>query len=350
MAVEIFKKTYIEARNDSNIFSFENLRNNLNIVTPQKKEKIPLTYSLDYISIYRKSKESIIRNLCLNPILIQKPDFHVSILRPLFDFFVDENFSESRLAQSMYLLHGSKCDLSSVDLTSAIIEIRNYLLFFESIDTKVNTDEYKIFNDFLGIFTKLINSSLMPNIINRIIDKIVDKPSKKFDFNNIKLVFFKSDINELDGFSGPNIIYANTKPLLNFYKLKIDEKIKSITLKLNFLALVLHEISHVVLRFKLDNLNLSSPFLDDSNNGKDIKLNVMECGYEVEKEFFTHVIDWFASVNNLDVDYCERYLESILNDNYIQIDIEKAHLEINQQENLSKMAFRYHLRKHLHRF
>ncbi|CAF1027222.1 unnamed protein product [Brachionus calyciflorus] len=75
--------------------------------------------------------------------------------------------------------------------------------------------------------------------------------------------------------------------------------------------------SHVVLRFKADNLNLYRPFIDESNNDTDIKKSLQECGFEVEKEFFKHPIDWYATVYYLDAEYCEKYLENIFNENYV---------------------------------
>lgn len=347
MAVESFKRIFDEAKDNTKIFSFDSLRQSLNLITP-KKDKYPTAYQLDDVNIFSNSKESIIRNLCLHPILIQKPNFNVSFLQNLYDFMQDMSYSESKLAQCLYLLHASKSDFSSLDLTSALNEFNNIFLNFNSIETNVEHKEYNFLKDLEYIFEKILKSSNITKIIDNLINEIISKETK-FDYNKVRILFFKSRIVDLDGFSGKNTVYVNTKPLLYFNQLNIDQEIKEITLKLNFISLVIHELSHVVLRFKLNDLNISSPFLSEINDDS-IKKNVDECGYEIEKRFFKHVINWPASACYLNLAYCKQYLEKLLRNEFVEIDIEKGRLLTVPFESLPKMAFSYHLRRHFFHF
>lgn len=348
MAVESFKRVFEEANHNSKIFSFGILRNNLNLISP-KKEKCSTTYQMDNVNIFINSKESIIRNLCLHPILIQKPNFNVSFLKDLYDLMQDMSYSESKLAQCLYLLHASKSDFSSLDLTSALIEFNNIFLNFNSIETYVDYQEFSFLKDLEYIFEKILNCLNITKIIDNLVDEILSK-QKTFDYNKVRLVFFKSRIIDLDGYSGKDTVYVNTEPLVYFYQLNIDQEIKEITLKLNFISLVIHELSHIVLRFKLNDLNLSSPFLTDINDDDIKRKNVDECGYEVEKRFFKHIINWPASACYLDLDYCRQYLEKLLKDEFVEIDIEKGRLLTIHNERLPKMALSYNLRRHFFHF
>ena len=88
-----------------------------------------------------------IRNLCLHPTLTANPNFDTEIIRNVFDFIQDDTFSSSKLAQSFYLLHGSKSDYSNVDLSHALIEFRDYflkLVRIETIEVSKNTYEFNI--------------------------------------------------------------------------------------------------------------------------------------------------------------------------------------------------------------
>ncbi|CAF0935433.1 unnamed protein product [Brachionus calyciflorus] len=347
MAVEIFKKQFVEANLAKASFSFEALRKSLSTLTPNKKGKSFLSYDLVETDIIQHSKEAIIRNLCLHPILIERPNIDVETLRNFYEFMQDNTFSESRLAQCFYLLHGSKSDYSSFELSAAILEIQNYFSNFSTIDTNVNTTQYDFLTDLTFIFHKTIQGSNVQKIINEKIDEIVFK-NDQFDYNQVKLVYFNSNIDCVDGFSGRNTVYINLNPLLRFNNFKINEKKKNIALKLSFLSLIIHEISHNVLRFKLKDLNISSPFLVGIND-KDIKKNISECGYEIEIQFFKHIINWPASANDINTEYCENYLDNILDDNYVEIDINEARLLTIALENVPKMGFKYHLIRHSYR-
>lgn len=348
MASELFMKQFIEADQASEEFSFEKLRKNLNNVTPNKNEKLVLYYDLDKAEIIHYSKETIIRNLCLHPSIIQSPKFDHVLLQDFFNFFKDDSFSDSRLAQCFYLLHGSKSDYSSVSLGTAKQEFQQYFMYFSTIEVNHNIEKFHFLTDLINIFNKIIVTTNIKEKINLQIEGIVKKPNE-FDYNKVELFFFNSYLDDLDGFSGRNAIYVNLNRLIRLNNYLISDKKKKITMKLNFVALIIHELSHVVLRFKLKDLNLSSPFLAELGD-KDVKKNVDECGFDAEIKFFKHVVDWFGSVSVINDEYCENYLGNILNDKYVELDIEKASLFTIPPENLPKMAFSYRLRRHFSRF
>ncbi|RNA21175.1 hypothetical protein BpHYR1_011252 [Brachionus plicatilis] len=348
MASELFMKMFIEADLASQEFSFEKLRTSLNVLTPQINRKIGLSYDLDKKEIIQHSKESIIRNLCLHPSIIQSPKFDHVLLRDFFYFIQDDSFSESKLAQCFYLLHGSKSDYSSVDLGTAKQEFQQYFMCFSTIDVNVNISKYHFLTDLMTLFNKIIKATIIKDKVNLLIQEVVEK-SDEFNYDKVELIFFNSNFEDLDGFSGRNAIYVNLNRLIKLNNFLISDTKKNITMKLNFLALIIHELSHIVLRFKLKDFNLSSPELVRIGD-KDIKKNVNECGFNAEIKFFKHVIDWFGSASVINNEYCENYLSNIFNDNFVELDIEKACLFTIPPESLPKMAFRCRLIKHFSRF
>lgn len=336
MDVEVFRNLYYQSINSKEgLFSFKKLSDELSLLTPESKRKTKLVYSDSVKKIVIDSKEAIIRNLSINPVIKKIDFFSVNILSDLMKFLDFKTDSERSLAQSLFMLHASKADFSKETDPKSIYE--DIFMNFLSIDTHVDKSKYA---EFYSIFESLVNNEHLIESINKSIDNIVEIKSS-YDFSNLKLILFKSKLSPVRGFSGNDRIYINTRPFYNFLDIKFfSEDIKKLALKLEFTRLFLHEASHVLLRFRIGNLNISSPFLKENEKFFLIKKNVDEAGIETEKRIFKEVINWERSItNNYNYDYCKQYLAKILDNKYDEFDIQKAGVKIFKEQDIPKMAF-----------
>ncbi|RNA32824.1 hypothetical protein BpHYR1_049855 [Brachionus plicatilis] len=260
-------------------------------------------------------------------------------------------FSETKLAQCFYLLHGSKADYTQLSPEIGIRELNFLLIQFSSINTATSLHNMEIFKELSNIFLTVVKNDKITTTIWQTVEEIASIPNIFFDFSKIKLIFFDCGIKDLYGFSGKNRLYINTIPFKEFFNYNLSQSKKNILIKLNFLSLVLHEIGHILLRFKLNDLNVSSPFLSRiKDNHENVKKNVWETGQEVEKKFFKDCIDWFSSVHNINEEYCEEYLKLILNNQFVQFDAKQAGVFTIKEDVLQKMSFSYRIRRKFYRF
>ncbi|CAF0738669.1 unnamed protein product [Brachionus calyciflorus] len=340
MEVETFMMLYNQSIEKKELFSFKVLLNQLNVLTPEIKGKQQVPYSSEQVNLIKNCQNSIVRNFCNNPVIKKNPDINPLVLTKLANFFKSCDFSEQKLAQCLFLIHAAKTDCHLLEDIKARELFVSYWEKFDTITIKTNYDS--VFQEFFSIFKTLFQSRNFIDIINKSIDEIVvSKPGKDtYNFNNLKLVFFESEFPSVNGYSGKDCIYLNAKNVLNSFELPLENEKKLLVAKLNFISLVLHEASHVLLRFKLNDLNLSSPFLDDRVKKNEVKKNVKECGFETEKKYFKGCIAWnISAIHKIDFTYCEGFLNNILNDKKVDFEIEKANVEIYNDELFHSSGF-----------
>ncbi|CAF0949408.1 unnamed protein product [Brachionus calyciflorus] len=341
MSIQIFERIFNQCVDRDEPFSFQILLDELNQLTPEKTEKLLVPYTSDEMTLIKIAKESLIRNFCMNPAIKESPKFNTCFLKKFFDFLNNDECSERILAQSLFLLHAGKTECHLLNKYEIELMFINYFEQFDSIEPDFNTN-HPIFNDFLSIFKTLIQSLSFTDIIDKTIREIVSSKSNSdvFEYQSLKLIFFNSNFTCLYGFSGKDRIYVNIRPIVEFLKISLGEKEKMTIAKLNFIRLVLHETSHVVLRFKLNDLNLSSPFLDEHIKRGNVYKKVKECGFEAEKKLFKGHIDWkLSSYKKINLDYCLQVLDNILNGLPVDFDIERANVVVIPEENIQSFGF-----------
>ncbi|RMZ94077.1 hypothetical protein BpHYR1_054024 [Brachionus plicatilis] len=351
MAARTFLTMFNEAKEKEHFFSFKHLICAIGFLTPDKRLKAPLNYSQSLSEIVENSKESIVRNLCLNPTLEKIPAFETSMLKDLVTFCVSKDYSDNDLAQCLFLMHVGKTDCHKLDENKAFSFFCNCFGNFRSIDTQFDITQNELFVELKSIFSILMSTKAFTDAINNSIDKIVVPKANtgQFNFQNLKLIFFSSKFRTIYGYSGKDRLYVNVVPIFESLEKHVSEEQKILVIKLNFIRLIVHEASHVLLRFKLDDLNLSSPFLDGQIKGGKVFKNIKECGFETEKEFFKGCIDWDASMGrSINLSYCKEYLDKILNGVLVDFDISLANVFSLNIENFHSSGFSIRLEPDLY--
>jgi hypothetical protein len=98
--------------------------------------------------------------------------------------------------------------------------------------------------------------------------------------------------------------------------------------KLKSTALVIREITHVVLSSTMDDFNVSN-----KNDQDDKRPIFVEAGIFAEKKLFKAVINWEKSANsNFDLPYCSDFLEKLLKNETVEFDLNKAKVTTITQE------------------
>lgn len=342
MSVNKFLSLFVESEKNNTIFSFAEFARQLKQMTPDRNlNKSCLRFELSNKDFFRLSKDVILRNLCINPSMEKFPNFYNNSLKDLYNFMKQEIFNEDSFIQSIFLIHNSKILLKDQIFMTKIFEN------FSTIKNSILINEYEIFKELESLFRCLIKSSTIFEKITKQIDELVVK-NEIFDFKNLKLIFIDSNFKTLYGFAGIQKIYVNTKPIIKIltskaYKNYTEEQ-KLIVIKLDFIATIVHETAHIVLRQRLNDLNKSSPFLVLQRNSDDkILKNSSECGLDSEKRIFGEAIDWPKSLrsNILNFEYCKEYLQSIYELQNKEFNITKTKFVIIDENRLSKVACRY---------
>lgn len=133
----------------------------------------------------------------------------------------------------------------------------------------------------------------------------------------------------MNGFSGINSIYIDLDELIRKYnvlKSSLVEAKAVNVLKLECLRLFVHESCHVLIRQSLNDLNLSSPKLQNISK---YKSSLPEAGILAEEKFFSHRIDWITSILVFNYDYCIDYLNNLLVGQDVNFDFKRANCAID---------------------
>lgn len=116
-------------------------------------------------------------------------------------------------------------------------------------------------------------------------------------FSDTKLVLLTAD-EKLKGFSGKNVVYVNCEAIDRLYsslenKLLIEDKLT--LFKLNFICIVVNELTKVVLRHVEGNLNSSILEVLSSSKSRDNESDLLERGVIAEEYLFGQRIDFIET-------------------------------------------------------
>ena len=129
-----------------------------------------------------------------------------------------------------------------------------------------------------------------------------------YDFQLCNVAYFESSILGLNGFVGIDKIHISQSEQIYLYKMsclslhrRYIEFEQLLILKCNFIRLVLHEFSYVILRQTLKDFNISSPKTYEptcqtyTSISKD---KLLEAGILSEIELLNGRIDWIKSAKS----------------------------------------------------
>ena len=219
------------------------------------------------------------------------------------------------MARLFYCLHISKSKLilnKDEVLNSIIVEKVNANLI-EQDNITLNIDEFIPF-----LKSLLRNKNIIKNTIETI-ELLTNKRELEthYKFEETEIIFFECSITTLFGFSGKNSIYISKSKIENIIdKMEdsLDFEFKNLYIYLEFIKLVQHEITHVVLRYILNDINVSTPNLvDELKSNHDLKYDIIpEAGRLAEKKIFENRIDYEKSSEKKDVNY--EYIKEFIKD------------------------------------
>lgn len=93
-------------------------------------------------------------------------------------------------------------------------------------------------------------------------------------------------------------------------------------------------MTHSLLGNTLNDINLSSKLSSKSG------FNKSEAAVIAEKEIFKIKIDWKKSIEqNFDIEYCSKYMESFLQGEYTDFNLEESKLVESQQSILMEASY-----------
>lgn len=289
-------------------------------ITPPK---LTLNYSLPIEIFIKSSRECILSNFCINPyfkeILVDIKDY-----TQIYYLFKTLSIGENEIAQTIFLLHFSKSKIGNV------LDFITIMKDVGSIQIVKNVNEYPFYNSLCDIYDKILKNKHLKQKVQEVIKSIIGAESN-YNFDETKFVFFTSFLNGLHGFAGINTVYINIEmfsQICQFPKYSYNDQL--IILKMNFVRIITHEISHVAIRFKKNDFNMSSPVEKKKKTITDLStdydpLIAYEAGALVEEKIFNGRIDWVLSVqNNVKVDYCMKFLNQLFNDECPEFNITES--------------------------
>lgn len=319
MSAKEFIKFFETSSNESEISFKDFFKLDFFSASPKKSE---IKCSGEINSVIKQVRDEIFTNLRLNEFIQKKPKFVIQVLRPFYQLLKDTTsiINENQKAQLMLLLRLSKSNAKK----------KTFRMFFKeasSIELVNGMDKFN--QEANSLFSSLLANKRIQMIITDVVNEISGSNSKS-DFKSIKFRYFRSDVVGLEGFAGVNEIFVSVNELDNTIdELKNYSDLEKMALfKLKFTALVIHEVTHVILRSAMDDFNASSPKAWNKSN-KNVQENkrpsFVEAGIFSENKLFKGVIDWEESAENgFNLFYCSDFLEKILKNEPADFDLNEA--------------------------
>ena len=295
--------------------------------------KSPIKYSVKYHNNIDNQliniSNSILKNLHLNPhfqIFDGASALNELLFQGLYSLIkvaiTNPNSDLNCLPKCILFLHLSKANFDS----------DGYMNIFQAVETveiKEIDISYESLVEFKPLYIKVLKNKQVQQFSMNVIQKVLGSKPVNYDFSKIKLEFFTAKIPGLNAFAGIDAIYISFDELMSF-RSRLNRKLNKIDvltfLKLNFLRLIQHEITHVILRDLAGDLNVSTPDLLNKNS---VSSSVEGSGLMAEIEHFGGRVDWARSSfnDNFNIEYCRNYLRKIEADENEKFDIQKANVE-----------------------
>ncbi|RNA27759.1 hypothetical protein BpHYR1_048295 [Brachionus plicatilis] len=277
-------------KNDLNkVFSFNDYFSELKVLSPIKNtSKISLSYEFSDEEIYNNSKECIMRNLMNNSNFRKETHFSLEMICKFYDFMKKKTYSPDLLAESLILLHSSKCNGSW----------HIFRAFFEGFNIKLVGREDCEFYDKLKTLSTILES------VKQFLD-IRDSSRFKWCSNEEKEVVFI----------------------------------------LEFIRLMFHETVHVVLRSNTNDLNSSSPLIEKKISQRPLaaEIDLLELGLKTEVKVFHGLLNLLDSLESriLNIPVCSKFLEDFLANKPVVFSIQESGCKTFKEEDFLKMALDY---------
>ncbi|RNA13853.1 hypothetical protein BpHYR1_026321 [Brachionus plicatilis] len=278
----------------------------------------------DQSSIGLQIRDSIVTNLASNTFFLQNSDFKFEYFKNLYSLLVSTSMSieKQHLAKLIFMLHLSKSDIDDRD------EWSNLLQLFDSINFE-ELKEFEFADIIHGLFKQLKVNESITNLIEESVKEITAQNLLGFQLeeflkNKLSLNLFNCEIVGLRGFAGIDSIYVNSVDLSSFFDKLSKPSIHRDTalgiLKLEFIRIYIHEVTHVVVRKCLNDLNVSTPTIESKAK------NINEAGVNSEEKLFGKRISWLSSVNYkfFNVKYCLEFLDDLLKGEKVEFDLDKS--------------------------
>ena len=162
------------------------------------------------------------------------------------------NCDENTLPKLILLLHLSKADLPVYIFQTFLTFLDSLSLVGSEID---KISEYS--SELQQLYNKLIYSKNLRKFSIDTIRKINGSTSDidNMDISKIKLICFNNQIFDLNGFAGTDAIYVSLKGLRYLHdriNSKLNKSAKMTIMKLNFVRLIQHEMTHTVVVLEQD--------------------------------------------------------------------------------------------------
>lgn len=286
-------------------------------------ENSPVKLRVSYQENSNELKNAIVKNLAINPFFRERPKYLWSDLEKFYNFVHSEESDDNHIARLVFLLHLSKGNLNKVNF----IFLLNRFETISIIDTNDANRFDPYFFRLFDLFEKLKSNEALKNKIYDTI-RLTGWTEIDFNFNQLVLVFFDSEIEKLYGYAGVNKIYVNYLELLEFMNIlkcsNIGNNVDRI-LDFEFVRIFIHEVSHVILRSSTKNLNVSTPKIEKDTTTKPL-IKILELGQQMEKVFFKDRIDWKQSFmsKSFNFGYCCQFFDEFFEGKIPSFDFKKA--------------------------
>ncbi len=302
--------------------------------------KMKMKYRDNIQDSIKHARNCIITNLYLNK-FFQKKAYALTYIEPICTLLLDtkEIANDNQQAQIIFLLHLSKAELD-----------RTKFVYFENFFRKINTiqlttSDFQFKDECNTLFNSLKNNKIIKKIIRKVVKDISGKETT-LDLDLFQVAYFDSHIDGLNGFAGLDKIYISRTEQQNLHLLSenYSENEKLLISKLNFTRLVLHEITHIILRKSLNDFNISSPKLFEATNHTYSTKTSIEAGIFAENELFNARINWkkSATSSKLNIAYCSSFMDNLMKDQEDNFNIELAAVElIHSQATIMAVDYDY---------
>lgn len=321
MAAEAFI-SYFEKnnKNDESILIQDFFKSYVSTGTPVKMR---MNYNGNENDLMKQARNCLIGNLIINPFVIKEDGYSQKSIESLYSLLraTVDHANEDEIAQLLFLLYCSNSN----------INCKHFEYFFEnmsSIHLTTNEEKFLYKVDPKNLFNSLKNNKIIQNIVNKVVKDLSGK-NANFDYNSCKLTFFNSNLKDLNGFAGINRIYVSISALKDIYLKSIySNEDTFLILKMSLIRLILHEMTHVVIRHTINDFNLSSPKIHENSHQKTEAdackaTKLIEAGECSEKELFNGKINWrtSAATKNLNLEYCSNFLNKLMSNQMVDFSI-----------------------------
>ena len=300
----------------------------------------PIKYEVQFHSSIEKQlislSNAIFKNLQLNKFFEKNADaelkysefiqLYSSLYSLIKGVVSNQEFDENYIIKLILLLHMSKVSFHQ----------ETFNMFFIRLDSVEFADadilsRHEYTGELKDLYLKIIRNNKIRQISIDVIRNINGfAKTHIYDVHNIKLVFIIDQLDGLFGFAGINSIYVslNTYSKLNA---KLDKDSKMIILKMDFIRLIQHELTHLLLRESANNVNISTPDLLKNSNRDHL---IQESGIMAESKHFSRRIDWVLSSfsKTLNFEYCQDYIKRIEANEEVDFDINRANIIENTSD------------------